>query len=99
MVQAQDNIKANLERFRDCLSLVLVEKLSNETGRKSRRRKKTSDAAQSQTLQQVSADLEATNSAKDVEELADFIHYIAVVTFGALPDELAASHLPILDRT
>lgn len=72
----------NYEPFRDCLSAVLIEKVTRP-GPKARRRAKT----KGKTASPEPTDT-GEHSPKDAEDLADFVDYIASETFDCLPDEL-----------
>lgn len=74
----------NYDLFRDCLSSVLIEKVTKDEP-KSRRRAKTKKSSGKYVHTKA-----RDNKLKDTEELADFIEYIAEESFDCLPDELKA---------
>lgn len=74
----------NYDLFRDCLSTVLIEKVTNDEP-KSRRRAKGRKPTERTIFGK-----SQSSKLKDTEELADFIEYVAEETFDCLPDELKA---------
>ncbi|KAH6653783.1 hypothetical protein BKA67DRAFT_563153 [Truncatella angustata] len=77
-----NNQHKTYDLFRDCLSTVLIEKVTKSEPR-SRRRAKSKNAPDNTRPAE-----DQDNGLKDAEELAEFIEYIASETFECLPDEL-----------
>ena len=80
----------NFDIFRDCLSTVLIEKISNPqskpTNRRTRLNKKYSGVTS--RLQADESDGADEASLNDADAIAEFIDYIASEIFQYLPDEL-----------
>jgi hypothetical protein len=76
-----DDETPNYALFRDCLSTTLLRPAEDETANKRRRRAKAAavDPAPAPARDR---------SARDAEEMADFIDYLASEIFDSLPDEL-----------
>ncbi|KAI0836194.1 hypothetical protein F5Y06DRAFT_111464 [Hypoxylon sp. FL0890] len=97
MTTIPDDQQKNYEIFRDCLSTVLIEKISQPQSKPKRkpRSKKSSSAspapAPAPTLSPTPTPTQNGDAEADLsnaDDLADFADYIAAETFQALPDEL-----------
>lgn len=74
----------NYEKFRDCFSAVLLDRLAKpnvKSKHRSKSSRKRHKAAQP-------AEQDDAEPGGDAEELAEFIEYLASATFACLPDEL-----------
>ncbi|KAI4595487.1 hypothetical protein KJ359_006833 [Pestalotiopsis sp. 9143b] len=83
-----DDQQRNYELFRDCLSSVLIEKVTKPEP-KARRRAKSKKPSREETNVTTTTKLSSQEGRlQDAEELGDFVEYIAAETFECLPDEL-----------
>ncbi|KAM0204662.1 hypothetical protein ACHAPA_001894 [Fusarium lateritium] len=73
----------NYALFRDCLSTTLLQPAPSAPDPPKRRRRRNNSGAPP-----VAASTPAPNPARDAEELADFVDYLATEIFENLPDEL-----------
>ncbi|KAG5658904.1 hypothetical protein KAF25_007457 [Fusarium avenaceum] len=78
-----DNNPENYALFRDCLSTTLLQPAPSAPDPPKRRRRRKNSAAPP-----VAVSTTAPNPAKDAEELADFVDYLATEIFENLPGEL-----------
>lgn len=76
--------RKNHDLFRDCLSSVLIERVTKPEPKARRRAKSKKPSA----AEAPGGPQSRENRLKDAEELADFAEYIAAETFDCLPDEL-----------
>lgn len=82
----------NFEQFRDCLSAVLIERLTT-TSEKTRARRRADTQRRSRrpetsSISGVERSGDDQQQQDDAEELADFIEYIAAETFDGFPADL-----------
>lgn len=90
MAQPQDDHVENYEQLRDAFSTVLVERVrrSQPQPKPKRRIKAGSKSISRKTNNEVKDEQGGSSTEADVEELADFIEYLASETFDSIPSEL-----------
>ncbi|KAK3319840.1 hypothetical protein B0T19DRAFT_273179 [Cercophora scortea] len=92
----EESAETNYEHFRDCLSSVLIERLTSKPpsprlGRRAAKqasKKNSSSSELPQANNDTSLDTDDNNTAASAEELSDFIDYIARSIFTTLPTQL-----------
>ncbi|KAH8645676.1 hypothetical protein BX600DRAFT_519264 [Xylariales sp. PMI_506] len=85
---AQDETHKNYDLFRDCLSTILIERLTKPEPKPRRRARSRAGNKQSKETDTASEETHEDTCSSDVEELAEFVDYIAAQTFESLPEEL-----------
>ncbi|ETS84205.1 hypothetical protein PFICI_02230 [Pestalotiopsis fici W106-1] len=82
-----DDQQKNYDLFRDCLSSVLIDRVTKPEP-KARRRAKSKKSREQTSVISSTTQEEESNKLQDTEELGDFVEYIAAETFESLPEEL-----------
>ena len=78
----------NYSLFRDCLSTTLLDNISTDAAAKPKRRRRAKRNSVSGSTSDDAPANEPGNEQKDIEELADFIDYLATEIFENLPEKL-----------
>ncbi|ROT42750.1 hypothetical protein SODALDRAFT_326909 [Sodiomyces alkalinus F11] len=93
---AEDDITfhTQFETFRDCLSDVLVERMTKPSRNSKTKRRRTKKDSQPQTLPNSVPQHDNDEDGTAAEDLAEFIDYIANQAFESLPEDLRSLSRP-----